>query len=72
MSILRWTAIGELAVAITDDPHGEVEIALAGFESKYHLAISTREEAVKQLRAAADWVEGQPRTGDWKLSDGEA
>jgi L-arabinose isomerase len=57
MSILKWTAIGELAVAITSEEGAEVEIALAGFESEYHLAISTKEEAVKQLRAAADWIE---------------
>lgn len=57
MSILRWTALGELVVAITDQEHGEVEIALAGFESKYRLEISTREVAIKELRDAADWLE---------------
>lgn len=57
MAILKWTSFQEIVAAITDQPNGEVEIALAGFESKYRLAISTREVAIADLRAAADWQE---------------
>jgi hypothetical protein len=59
MSILKRTAFTELVAAITDEESGEVEIALAGFESKYNLYFSTREVAIADLRAVADWLEGQ-------------
>ena len=58
MAVLRWTSFDEIAVAITDEEQGEVQIALAGFESDCTLAISTKERAVKELRAAADWLAG--------------
>ena len=59
MAILKWTCFEEIVAAITDQPDGEVEIALAGFESKYRLAISTREIAIADLRATADWLESE-------------
>jgi hypothetical protein len=59
MSILKWTTFKEIVAAITDQPGGEVEIALAGYESKYRLAIPTREVAIADLRAAADWLESE-------------
>jgi hypothetical protein len=62
MATLKWTSFKEIVAAITDEPGGEVEIALAGFESKYMVPISTREVAIKDLRAAADWFEGEKDT----------
>jgi hypothetical protein len=60
MAILKWTTFGrEIVVAITDDPGHEVRIGLAGSESKNMVPISTREVAIKDLRAAADWLEGE-------------
>jgi hypothetical protein len=60
MPILKWTTFGrEIAVGLTDEPGGEVRIALAGSESKNMVPISTREVAIKDLRAAADWLEGE-------------
>ncbi len=57
MAILKWTSFKEIVAAITDQPHGEVEIALAGYESKGKVVISTKEVAIADLRAAADWLE---------------
>lgn len=59
MSVIKNTVFGELIVAITDEEGGEVEIALAGFEYKYSVYISTRAEAIKSLREIADWLERQ-------------
>jgi hypothetical protein len=59
MAILKWTSFKEIVAAITDQPGCEVEIALAGYESEYRLVISTREVAIADLRAAADWLESE-------------
>jgi hypothetical protein len=59
MAILKWASFQEIVAAITDQPNGEVEIALAGFESKYSIYFSTRSVAIADLRAAADWLEGE-------------
>jgi hypothetical protein len=58
MAVLDWTSFGEITVAITDEEHSEVRVALAGSESQHMLEISTREVAIRDLRAAADWLEG--------------
>lgn len=55
--ILSNTAFNEISVAITDEENSEVEIGLAGFESKYRIYFSTRKVAIEDLRAAADWLE---------------
>jgi hypothetical protein len=63
MAILKWTSFHEISVALTDEEMSEVEIGLSGFESKYMIYFSTREVAIKDLRAAADWLEGEKRGG---------
>jgi hypothetical protein len=60
MAMLRNTAFNEISVAITDKEMGEVEIGLTGFESEYLIYFSTREVAIRDLRDAADWLEGEP------------
>lgn len=55
---VKCTAIGELLVSLTGEEGAEVEIALAGFE-EFNISISTREEAIKDLREIADWLERQ-------------
>lgn len=59
MTILKWTSFHEIVAAITDQEGGEVEIALAGFEAEHLIPISTREVAIADLRAAADWLESE-------------
>jgi hypothetical protein len=59
VAILKWTSFQEISVALTDEEMSEVEIGLSGFESKYMVYFSTREVAIKDLRDAADWLEGE-------------
>jgi hypothetical protein len=58
VAILKWTSFYEISVALTDEEMSEVQIGLSGFESKYSIYFSSREVAIKDLRAAADWLEG--------------
>jgi hypothetical protein len=53
------TFTNAVSVALTDEEMSEVEIGLSGFESKYMVYFSTREVAIKDLRDAADWLEGE-------------
>jgi hypothetical protein len=59
MAILKWTSFHEISVALTDEEMSEVQISLSGFESKYSIYFSSHEVAIKDLRAAADWLEGE-------------
>jgi hypothetical protein len=59
VAILKWTSFYEISVALTDEEMSEVQIGLSGFESKYSIYFSSREVAIKDLRAAADWLEGE-------------
>lgn len=59
MPVIKNTVFGELIVAITDEEGSEVEIALAGFEYKHSIYISTRAHAIKNLREIANWLEKQ-------------
>jgi len=63
MAILANTAFSELTAAITDEPGGEVELALAGLEYKYSVYISTVGAAIAELRAIADWLERRDADG---------
>jgi hypothetical protein len=55
--ILSNTVFNEISVAVTDEESSEVEVGLAGFESKYLIYFSTIAIAIEDLRAAADWLE---------------
>lgn len=59
MAVIKCATIGDLLVSITDEENAEVELAAAGFESEYHVSISTREDAIKDLREIANWLERQ-------------
>jgi hypothetical protein len=59
MAILKLTSFHEISVALTDEEMSEVELGLTGFESKYSIYFSTREVAIADLRAAADWLESE-------------
>jgi hypothetical protein len=61
-AILKWTSFHEISVALTDEEMSEVKVGLSGFESKYAIYFSTREVAIKDLRDAADWLEGEKDT----------
>ena len=70
MAILSNTAFNEISAAITDQHFREVEIGLTGFESEYLICFSTKDIAIADLRAAADWLESgktleyEERTGE--------
>jgi hypothetical protein len=57
--ILSNTVLNEISVALTDEELSEVQIGLAGFESKYLIYFSTIEVAIQDLRSAVEWLEKQ-------------
>jgi hypothetical protein len=57
--VLCNTVFNEISVALTDEEMSEVQMGLAGFESKYLIYFSTIEIAIQDLRSAVEWLEKQ-------------